>query len=255
MSQAGRIALVTAATRGIGRAIAQRLVADGARVCITARHADAVAQAVAELNEGADADKPQAMGVAGSADDPQHRAETVRQVTERFGPIHLLVNNAGISPPAGPLVDLDLDAARKTLDVNLIGALGWVQEVHRTGWAERGGAIVNISSVSATRSSPGIALYGVSKAALSHLTANLAVELGPTIRVNAIAPAVVKTDFAQPLYDGREERIARNYPLQRLGVPADVAGAAAFLLSDDAAWVTGQTLVLDGGVMLVNPAA
>jgi NAD(P)-dependent dehydrogenase (short-subunit alcohol dehydrogenase family) len=252
MSLTGRVALVTGASRGIGLAIAQRLVAEGARVGITARHADALAEAARELNADATDDGPRAMWVAGKADDPEHRAEAVRRVSERFGPVDLLVNNTGINPVFGPLVDLDLGAARKILEVNLLGALGWVQEVCRTGLADRGGAIVNVSSVGALRPAPGISFYGVSKAALSHLTACLAVELGPSVRVNAVAPAVVKTRFAGPLYEGREEQVADGYPLKRLGMPRDVAGAVAFLASDDASWLTGQTIVLDGGVTLVG---
>ena len=115
---------------------------------------------------------------------------------------------------------------------------------------DRGGAIVNVASVAGVRPAPGIAFYGASKAMLIHLTEELAVELGPTIRVNAVAPAVVKTKFAKALYEGREEQVSAPYPLKRLGRPEDIAGAVAYLLSDDAAWVTGQTLVLDGGVLL-----
>jgi NAD(P)-dependent dehydrogenase (short-subunit alcohol dehydrogenase family) len=192
------------------------------------------------------------MWVAGKTDDAEHRADTVRVVTDAFGPVDVLVNNTGINPVFGPLVDLDFGAARKILDVNLLGALGWVQEVCRTGLVDRGGAIINMSSVGALRPAPGISFYGVSKAALSHLTACLAVELGPSVRVNAVAPGVVKTRFAGPLYEGREEQVAAAYPLKRLGVPEDVAGAVAFLASDDAAWLTGQTIVVDGGVTLMG---
>jgi NAD(P)-dependent dehydrogenase (short-subunit alcohol dehydrogenase family) len=138
------------------------------------------------------------------------------------------------------------------LDVNVLGTLGWVQEALRGGLADRGGAIVNISSVSGVRPAPGIAFYGVTKAALIHLTEELAVELAPAVRVNAVAPAVVKTRFATALYEGREDAVAATYPLQRLGVPEDVAGAVAFLCSRDAAWITGQTLVIDGGLTLTG---
>ena len=115
-----------------------------------------------------------------------------------------------------------------------------------------GGSVVNIASVAGLRASPGIGMYGVSKAALIRLTTELAVELGPRIRVNAVAPAIVKTKFATALYEGREEQVSAAYPLKRLGLPGDVASAVAFLLSDEASWITGQTLVIDGGVTLAS---
>jgi NAD(P)-dependent dehydrogenase (short-subunit alcohol dehydrogenase family) len=247
MRLAGRVAIVTGGSRGIGLGIARRFVDEGARVCITARDPDGLAEAVAFLG-GAE----HALAVPGRADDADHRADAVNRVTETFGPLDLLVNNAGINPVYGPLLDLDLGAARKILEVNVVAALGWVQQACASGLTERGGAIVNVSSVSALRPSPGISFYGVSKAALAHLTASLAVELAPTVRVNAVAPAVVKTRFAAPLYEGREEEVAARYPLGRLGVPQDVADAVAFLASDDAAWITGQMLVVDGGVALTG---
>jgi 3-oxoacyl-[acyl-carrier protein] reductase len=117
---------------------------------------------------------------------------------------------------------------------------------------EHGGAVVNVASVAGLKPAPGIAMYGTSKAALIHLTEELAVELGPGVRVNAVAPAVVKTDFAKALYEGREEQVAAQYPLQRLGVPDDIGSVVAFLLSDDAGWLTGQTVVVDGGVTLTG---
>jgi len=241
-----QVAIVTGASRGIGFAIAQRLVAGGARVCITGRNAGALESAAKDLG-GPDV----AIGVAGKGDDPDHRAAVVDTVLGAFGPINTLVNNIGINPAYGPLQTLDLAAARKMLDVNVLGTLGWVQEALRGGLTG-GGAIVNISSVSGVRPAPGIAFYGVTKAAMIHLTEELAVELAPDVRVNAVAPAVVKTRFATALYEGREEQVAATYPLQRLGVPEDVAGAVAFLCSRDAAWITGQTLVIDGGVTLTG---
>ncbi len=242
-----QVAIVTGASRGIGFAIAQRFVAAGAKVCITGRDAAALENAAKDLG-GPDV----AIGVAGKGDDADHRAEVIDTVLGAFGPITTLVNNIGINPAYGPLQSLDLAAARKMLDVNVLGTLGWVQEALRGGLADRGGAIVNISSVSGVRPAPGIAFYGVTKAALIHLTEELAVELAPAVRVNAVAPAVVKTRFATALYEGREDAIAATYPLQRLGVPEDVAGAVAFLCSRDAAWITGQTLVIDGGLTLTG---
>lgn len=241
----GKTAIVTGASRGIGLAIAQRLVADGARVVVTGRKEPALAEAVAELG-GPEV----ALGVAGHADDTEHQAEVVAKAVATFGSADLLVNNTGINPVYGPLVDIDLDAARKIVDVNCIAAVSWVQQVHRAWMAEHGGAVVNVASVAGRRPAPGIAFYGASKAMLIHLTEELAVELGPDIRVNAVAPAVVKTRFATALYEGREDEVAAAYPLKRLGVPDDIGSVVAFLLSADAAWMTGQTLVVDGGVLL-----
>ena len=241
----GKVAVVTGASRGIGLAVAQRLVDEGARVTITARKEDVLAEAVESLG-GAE----HAMGIAGRADDVDHQRDVVARTVEAFGAVDLLVNNAGINPAYGPLMELDPEAARKILDVNVTATLGWTRAVH-DGWLrEHGGAVVNIASVAGLRPAPGIGFYGVSKAALIHLTEELAVELGPTVRVNAVAPAVVKTQFARALYEGREEQVARSYPLKRLGVPDDIGSVVAFLLSDDAAWVTGQTLTVDGGLLL-----
>ncbi|WP_430780873.1 SDR family oxidoreductase [Actinoplanes sp. G11-F43] len=244
---ADQVAIVTGASRGIGFAIAQRFVAQGVRVAITGRDADALEAAVKELG-GPEV----ALGVAGKGDDAGHRSTVIDTVRERFGPVTTLVNNIGINPAYGPLASIDLNAARKMAEVNLIGTLGWVQEALRGGLAETGGSIVNISSVSGVRPAPGIAFYGTTKAALIHLTEELAVELAPKIRVNAVAPAVVKTRFATALFEGREAEVAATYPLQRLGDTGDVAGAVAFLCSPDAAWITGQTIVIDGGLTLTG---
>jgi NAD(P)-dependent dehydrogenase (short-subunit alcohol dehydrogenase family) len=244
---ADQVAIVTGASRGIGFAIAQRFVAQGARVAVTGRDADALEAAVKELG-GPEV----ALGVAGKGDDPAHRAAVVDAVREQFGPVTTLINNIGINPAYGPLATLDLNAARKMAEVNLIGTLGWIQEALRGGLAEAGGSVVNISSVSGVRPAPGIAFYGTTKAALIHLTEELAVELAPKIRVNAVAPAVVKTRFASALYEGREAEVAATYPLQRLGNTGDVAGTVAFLCSPDAAWITGQTIVIDGGLTLTG---
>ena len=241
----GKSAIVTGASRGIGFGIAERLVADGARVVITARNQEALAAAAEQLG-GPEV----AVAVSGKADDSAHQADAVRTAIDAFGGVDFLVNNTGINPAYGPLVDLDLDVARKIVEVNCIATVSWVQEVYRSWMSEHGGAIVNVSSLSSVRTAPNIGFYGASKAMLNSLTELLAVELGPAVRVNGVAPAVVKTKFATALYEGREESVSNAYPLRRLGEPEDIAGAVAFLLSSDAAWLTGQTVVIDGGVSL-----
>ena len=243
---AGRTAVVTGASRGIGLGIATRIVAEGGRVLITARKLDALAAAAEQLGGPA-----HAIAVAGAGDDPEHQAEVFATVTREFGRLDVLVNNTGINPAFGPLTELDERAARKIMDVNVLAALSWARQALAAGLgADGAGAIVNVASVAGLGPAPGIAYYGVSKAALIGLTVQLAAELAPAVRVNAIAPAVVKTKFAEALYAADEEKAAARYPLRRLGEPADVAAAAAFLASGDAGWITGQTLVLDGGIML-----
>lgn len=241
----GKTAIVTGASRGIGLAVAQHLVDEGANVVITARKEEPLAAATAELGE-------HATYVAGRADDTDHQDEVMAKALETFGTVDFLVNNTGINPAYGPLMDIDPGVARKIMDVNVIAALSWVQKVRAAWQGEHGGAIVNVASIAGLRPAPGIAMYGVSKAALIHLTEELAYELGPDTRVNAVAPAIVKTDFAKALYEGREEKVAAPYALKRLGVPDDIGSVVAFLLSDDAGWMTGQTLTVDGGVLLAG---
>ncbi len=235
----GRTAIVTGASRGIGLAIARRLVDDGARVVITARGKDALDAAIAELG-GPDV----AIAIAGKADSAEHRAEVFETVSREFGSLDFLVNNAGINPAYGPLATVSEDAVRKIFEVNVLGTLAWSREAVAAGLTT---SIVNLASIAGVTAAPGIAAYGASKAAIINLTAQLAFELAPTIRVNAVAPAVIKTDFAKALYEGRETAVAAGYPLARLGVVTDVSGPVCFLLSDDAAWITGQTIVIDGG--------
>ncbi|WP_335935433.1 SDR family oxidoreductase [Streptomyces sp. PTD5-9] len=240
----GKIALITGGSRGIGYGIAEAFVARGDRVCITGRGEDALQEAVERL--GVD----RAIGVAGKAHDAAHRTAAVERVMDAFGRIDYLVNNAGTNPVFGPIADLDLDVARKVFETNVVSALGFAQLTWKAWQKENGGAIVNIASIAGVSASPFIGAYGMSKAAMVNLTLQLAHEFAPAVRVNAIAPAVVKTKFAQALYEGREAEAAAAYPLGRLGVPEDIGGAAAFLTSEQSGWITGQTLVVDGGMFL-----
>lgn len=243
----GKVALVTGASRGIGLAIAQRLVDEGARVCITARKPDPLAEAV-EVLGGAE----HAIGVAGKADDAEHQRDAVERTLATFGRLDHLVNNTGINPAYGRLIDVDLGAAAKIFQVNVLAALSWSQQAYGAWMGEHGGSIVNVTSVAGLKPAPGMGAYGASKRALAHVTEELALELAPGVRVNSVAPAVVKTDFAKLLYEGKEADVVDGYPMGRLGVPSDIASAVAFLLSDESSWVTGQNIVLDGGMTLTG---
>ncbi len=245
----GRVALVTGASRGIGLGIAGELVSRGARVCVTARRQDELDAAVAQLDpSGTGA----AMAARGAADDGEHQHAAVTSVVARWGRLDFLVNNAAVNPQYGPMMDADLAAVRKVFEVNVVAVLAWTQQAWRASLREHGGAVLNVASVGGLRAGSPIGAYNASKAAVVHLTRQLAVELAPAVRVNAIAPAVVKTRFARALYEGREEELAETYPLRRLGTPADTAKLAAFLLCEDAGWITGQTVVVDGGVTLAG---
>jgi NAD(P)-dependent dehydrogenase (short-subunit alcohol dehydrogenase family) len=172
----------------------------------------------------------------------------VAAALDQFGSIDALVNNTGINPQYGPLVTAELDTVSKVLETNLVATLGWIQEAHKHWMAAHGGVIVNVASAAGLRAAPNIGAYAMSKAALVQLTQQLAVELGPSVRVNAVAPAVVRTSFAKRLYED-EADVSSRYPLGRIGDPDDVAQAVAFLLSEHASWISGHTLLVDGGLL------
>ncbi|NEA36965.1 SDR family oxidoreductase [Streptomyces sp. SID13031] len=245
MSLKDKTAIVTGASRGIGLAIAKRLVADGAHVIITGRKQEALDEAIADLGG-----RDNAMAVAGNAADGAHRASVVAAAVATYGSVDLLVNNTGINPIYGSLLDVDSTVAAKMVDTNVLASIAWVKACSDAWMRVHGGSVVNLSSVAGLSPSPGIGWYGATKAMLSRVTAELAVELAPLIRVNAVAPAVVKTRFAGALYEGREDKVAASYPLKRLGTPEDVASLVWFLLSDEASWITGQTITIDGGLTL-----
>lgn len=244
---AGKVAIVTGATRGIGLAIAQRLVEEGVQVCITGRNSDGIVEAVQTLGG-----PTRAIGMTGHAADADHQADAIKATADAFGPVDLLINNTGINPVYGPLMELDLAAAQRTVEVNCLAALSWAQHAYTNSMRRRGGSVVNVSSIAALSAASGVGFYGSTKAMLMHLTRQMAYELGPAIRVNAVAPGVVKTKFAAALYEDREHEMLPRYPMRRLGQPNDVSGPVAFLLSEEAQWITGHTIVIDGGVSLAG---
>jgi NAD(P)-dependent dehydrogenase (short-subunit alcohol dehydrogenase family) len=244
----GRTAIVTGASRGIGLAAAAALHDAGANVVLTARTEEAAAEAAASVG-------PRAMGVGAHVTDEDLARACVERTMERFGSVDVLVNNAGTNPAYGPVLQQDHGRFAKTLDVNLWGPILWSRLVVDAWMGEHGGSIVNTASIGGLSVGPDLGVYHVSKAALIHLTKQLAIELGPTIRVNAVAPGVVRTRLAEALWKEHEAAVDERTPLGRIGEPADVGAAIAFLASPSASWITGETLVIDGGQMIGAGAA
>ncbi|MGA7135541.1 MAG: SDR family oxidoreductase [Mycobacterium sp.] len=243
----GRTAIITGASRGIGLAIAERLAAAGANVVLTARKQESADAAAEQVGGGA-------IGVAAHAVDEDAARHCVDLALERFGSIDILVNNAGTNPAFGPLIEQDHARFTKIFDVNLWAPLLWTSLAVKAWMADHGGAVVNTSSIGGMHQSPAMGLYNATKAALIHVTKQLALELSPRVRVNAICPGVVRTRLAEALWKDHEEAVSGSTALGRIGEPADVAAAVAFLVSDEASWITGETMVIDGGQVLGNAA-
>ncbi len=241
----GRTAVVTGASKGIGRAIAAAYAAAGANVLLSSRKQEA-------LDEAASTMDGEVATFAANAGDPDAAEACVAHAVERFGGIDVLVNNAATNPYFGPTIDIDLSRFDKTVQVNLRGPLVWTQAAWRARMAEHGGSVINVASVGGIRGGTGLGAYNVTKAGLIHLTHILAAELGPAVRVNALAPGLVKTDFARALWEENGDAIGRTMPAGRLGEPDDLAGAALFLASDLSSWVTGHVLVVDGGSLVAQ---
>ncbi|MFI9567191.1 SDR family oxidoreductase [Streptomyces rishiriensis] len=234
----GRAAVVTGATRGIGRAVARALADAGARVCVSARDPEDVRRAAAELN---------GVGLAGSVTDPGHPEELTGLCLREFGRLDVLVNNAATNQPYGPLMDADPALWREAFAVNVEAPLRLVQCAWRGWMREHGGTVVNICTEGAAHTGPGVGAYGTSKAALLHLTQQLAGELGPGVRVNSVSPGLVRTEMARFVWEPGERETAAGLPLARIGEPEDVARAVLWLASDAAEWITGADLLVDGG--------
>jgi NAD(P)-dependent dehydrogenase (short-subunit alcohol dehydrogenase family) len=243
----GKVALVTGASRGIGKAIAAAFAASGASVVLSSRKLEALEQAAAELRPEGEA---QVEVFVANAGDPDAAEACVAAAMARFGRVDILVNNAATNPYMGAMIDIDLPRLDKTHEVNLRAPFVWSQLVWRASMADHGGSILNVSSIGGLTVETSLGHYNVTKAALLHLTRSLAKELAPGVRVNAIAPGLVKTDMARALWEAGEAAMSEAVPLRRLGEPSDIAEAALFLSSDAASWITGTTMVVDGGMLL-----
>ncbi|MBA2608815.1 MAG: SDR family oxidoreductase [Actinobacteria bacterium] len=242
----GKVALVTGGSRGIGRAIATSMAESGARVMISSRKPDDLEITAKEIGHGCE-------WVAANAGNEDEATAAVAATVDRMGGIDILVNNAATNPYMGPILGIDEGRANKTVQVNQWGVLRWTQLAIEAGLGTRPNAsVLNIASVGGMSAGGAIAWYNVTKAAVIHLTKNLALETGPNVRVNAICPGLVKTDMAKALVDAAGEQLAKRLPMKRLGEPVDIASAATFLASDAASWITGTTLVIDGGALLMG---
>jgi NAD(P)-dependent dehydrogenase (short-subunit alcohol dehydrogenase family) len=236
----GKVALVTGASKGIGRAIAAAYAEAGAKVMLSSRKQEGLESAAASISGEVDV-------FAANAGEPDQASACIDACVSRFGGIDILVNNAATNPYYGPLMGLDVGAAEKTVKVNQIGYLVWTQLAVAAGLGDAKGSVLNIASVGGLSVEVALGWYNVTKAAELHLTRHLAAELAPDVRVNAIAPGIIRTDFSRALWEADEELVAARTPMKRVGEPDDIASAALFLVSDGASWITGQTLVVDGG--------
>ena len=241
ISLSGKVALVTGASRGIGLAIARQFADSGARVMMVSR----------KIDESVLADWPaetrgRVAVRAANVGDLDVAREVVGETIAAFGGLDILVNNAATNPYYGATMGVDESRYDKTMQVNLKAPVFWTQAAWDAAMKDSPGVVVNIASVGGLRAEGGLGVYNMTKAALIHLTRQLAGELGPT-RVVGIAPGLVKTDFAGYLVENFGEQIAKTVPTRRLGEPEDIANLATFLSSDAASWITGETYVIDGG--------
>lgn len=239
ISLSGKVALVTGASKGIGLAIAKTLAESGAAVMLSSRKEDQLRAASATISGTTEI-------FAANAGDFEAARRCIDATVDRFGAIDILVNNAATNPYFGKTLGVDEARFDKTFDVNVKAPLFWSQMVHEKWMKDHPGVILNIASVGGMRAEVGLGVYNLTKAALIHMTRQLASELGPT-RVVGIAPGLVKTDFAAVLVDNFGDTLAARLPTKRLGEPQDIANLAAFLVSEAASWITGETYVIDGG--------
>ncbi len=248
---AGDVAIVTGSTKGIGRAAAEALAAHGAKVVISSRNQDACEAVAAEIDARHGAGT--ALAVAASISDKAALEHLVAETRRVFGRVDILVCNAASNPYYGPLEGIADEQFRKILDNNILSNHWLIQMVSPEMRARKDGSIIIVSSIGGLRGSPVIGAYNVSKAADFQLARNYAVEFGPdNVRVNCIAPGLIKTDFARALWEDPERIKVTNSttPLRRIGEPEEIAGAVVYLASKASAFMTGQAMVIDGGVTI-----
>ena len=239
----GKVALVTGASKGIGFAIAKAFAENGAKVMLSSRKEEQLKEAASQIDG-------ETAIFAANAGDPDQAQACIDATLSQLGGCDVLVNNAATNPYMGPAIDIDLGRYDKTFQVNLRGPFVWTQLAWKAAMSDKGGNIINIASIGGMQYGGHIGVYDNTKAALLHLTGHFAAELAPKVRVNGIAPGLVKTDFARALWEPAEETVAKRMPLRRLGTPEDIAAGALFLASDASSWMTGHTLVIDGGAMV-----
>jgi NAD(P)-dependent dehydrogenase (short-subunit alcohol dehydrogenase family) len=247
----GKTAIVTGASKGIGRAIAERMAEHGARVVVSSRKLAACEEVV----RGIEARGGRAAAVACNISNKEELERLVAESRRAFGDIHVLVCNAAVNPHYGPSQEIPDGAFDKVMAVNIRSNHWLCQLVIPEMAARRDGAVVIVSSIGGLKGSTTLGAYAISKAADMQMARNLAVEWGPSnVRVNAIAPGLVRTDFARALWENPaiHDRAVESYPLRRIGEPDDIAGAAVFLASRAGAFVTGQTIVVDGGATIAG---
>jgi NAD(P)-dependent dehydrogenase (short-subunit alcohol dehydrogenase family) len=238
----GKTAVVTGASAGIGFGIAQAFAGAGATVMMTGRRADELEQARLRLKEAGGTVE----ACVGSVEDADHLTDLVDRCLDRFGHLDILINNAGRVAP-GSLVECDWAELERTFATNVLGPLRLVREAWSRWMRDHGGVVVNISSISAIRPRAPSAVYGTSKTALEDLTRRLALELAPKVRVNAVAPGVVRTAAFEAIPENEQQADLALWPMRRLGTTTDIADAVLFLASDSGGWITGQVLRIDGG--------
>jgi NAD(P)-dependent dehydrogenase (short-subunit alcohol dehydrogenase family) len=242
----GRVALVTGASRGIGSAIANALVEQGAQVVLSSRKQADLDQEADRINSKYPG---RATAIAAHAGRPEDLERLVKTVMERFAHIDILVNNAATNPYFGPVLGAELSAWDKTFEVNLRGIFVLTKLVYEAWMDTHGGAVVNVASIGGIRPGLGLGVYNITKAGVIMLTRQLAREVGGKVRVNAVAPGLIKTRFAEALWGNEAilDRVLASNPMGRIGLPEEVASAVAFLASDAASYINGEVLVIDGG--------